>query len=173
MSHIETTTGTLFIAGKAPAKTTSRGLVLTLACAAMAMVGLDTAIVNVALPSIQRDLGVSQSVLQWIVVAYGLLLGGFLLLGGRMTDQLGRRRIFLTGMAVFTGASFLAGIAQDAVPLVIARGIQGFGAALIAPAALSLLAVTSLKAKIALARSVSSVPWVELPDRWALSRAVC
>jgi len=86
-------------------------------------VGLDVAIVNVALPSIQRDLGVSQSALQWIVVAYGLLLGGFLLLGGRMTDQLGRRRVFLAGVAVFTGASFLAGIAQAAGPLIMARAI--------------------------------------------------
>lgn len=125
-----------------PAKRVRRGLVLALACAAQAMVGLDMAIVNVALPSIQRDLGVGYGALQWVVVAYGLLLGGFLLLGGRMTDRLGRRRIFLAGVAVFTGASFLAGAAQHAALLIAARGIQGFGAALIAPAALSVLAVT-------------------------------
>ena len=115
---------------------------LALACAAQGMVGLDMAIVNVALPSIQRDLGVSNGTLQWIVVAYGLLLGGFLLFGGRMTDQLGRRRIFLAGLVVFTGASFLAGAAQQAGLLIAARAVQGFGAALIAPAALSLVGVT-------------------------------
>jgi EmrB/QacA subfamily drug resistance transporter len=117
-------------------------LVLALASAAQAMVSLDLAIVNVALPTIQRDLDVGHGTLQWIVVSYALVLGGFLLLGGRLTDQLGRRRIFLTGLSVFTGASLLAGIAQDAGVLIVARGIQGFGAALIAPAALSLLAVT-------------------------------
>ncbi|RSM86406.1 MFS transporter [Kibdelosporangium aridum] len=115
---------------------------LGLACAAQAMVGLDIAIVNVALPSIQRDLGVSQSSLQWIVVAYGLLLGGFLLVGGRMTDLLGRRRVLLAGLGMFTAASLLAGVAQHAGMLITARGLQGLGGALIAPAALSLLAVT-------------------------------
>lgn len=119
-----------------------QGLVLGLACAAQAMVGLDIAIVNVALPSIQRDLGVSQSSLQWVVVAYGLLLGGFLLVGGRATDLLGRRRILLAGLGLFTAASLLAGVAQHAGMLITARGLQGLGGALIAPAALSLLAVT-------------------------------
>ena len=118
------------------------GFVLALACGAMSMVGLDVAIVNVALPSIQRDLGVSQSSLQWVVVAYGLLLGGFLLVGGRMTDLLGRRRILLAGLGLFTAASLLAGMAQHTGVLIAARGLQGFGGALIAPAALSLLAVT-------------------------------
>jgi len=121
---------------------TRRGLVLALACAAGGMVGLDTAIVNVALPSIQHEFGVGHSTLQWIVVAYGLLLGGFLLFGGRMTDQWGRRRVFVVGLAIFTGASFVAGAAQDAGLLIGARAVQGFGAALVAPAALSLLAVT-------------------------------
>lgn len=118
------------------------GLVLGLACAAQAMVGLDIAIVNVALPSIQRDLGVGQSSSQWVVVAYGLLLGGFLLVGGRMTDLLGRRRILLAGLGLFTAASLLAGVAQHVGVLITARGLQGLGGALIAPAALSLLAVT-------------------------------
>ena len=76
------------------------------------MVVLDIAIVNVALPSIQRDLDVSQSTLQWVVVAYGLMLGGFLLVGGRMADLLGRRRILLDRSGLFTAASLLAGIAQ-------------------------------------------------------------
>ncbi|WP_084628248.1 MFS transporter [Amycolatopsis nigrescens] len=119
-----------------------QGVVLGLACAAQAMVGLDIAIVNVALPSIQRDLGVSQSSVQWVVVAYGLLLGGFLLVGGRMADLLGRRRILLAGLGLFTAASLLAGLAQHGGVLITARGLQGLGGALVAPAALSLLAVT-------------------------------
>ena len=134
---------------KAPSHTTPvrqararPGLVLGLACAATSIVSLDIAIVNVALPSIQGDLGVGQSTLQWIVVAYGLLLGGFLLLGGRMADLLGRRRIFLTGLGAFTAASLVAGVAPSAGVLIAARGLQGLGAALVAPAALSLLAVS-------------------------------
>src|SRR5256886_2301398 len=111
-------------------------------CAAQFMVVLDVAIVNVALPSIQRDLGVSQSTLQWVVIAYGLMLGGFLLFGGRLADLLGRRRILLTGLTIFTVASFLAGISQSIGLLIATRGLQGFGAALVAPAALSILAVT-------------------------------
>jgi EmrB/QacA subfamily drug resistance transporter len=124
------------------ARTGTRGIVLALSCAAQFMVVLDIAIVNVALPSIQRDLGVSQSTLQWVVIAYGLLLGGFLLFGGRMADWLGRRRVFLTGLGVFSVASLVAGVAESAGLLIAARGLQGFGAALVAPAALSILAVT-------------------------------
>nr|CTQ98750.1 transmembrane efflux protein [Kibdelosporangium sp. MJ126-NF4] len=118
------------------------GIVLVLACAAISMVSLDIAIVNVALPSIQRELGVSQGSLQWIVVAYGLLLGGFLLVGGRMTDLLGRRRVLLAGLGLFTAASLVAGVSQHVGVLIAARGLQGLGGALIAPSALSLLAVT-------------------------------
>jgi EmrB/QacA subfamily drug resistance transporter len=124
------------------ARTGTKGVILALTCAAQFMVVLDVAIVNVALPSIQRDLGVSQSTLQWVVIAYGLMLGGFLLFGGRLADLLGRRRILLTGLAIFTGASFLAGVSQSAGLLIAMRGLQGFGAALVAPAALSILAVT-------------------------------
>ncbi len=119
-----------------------RRLVLALACAAMAMVGLDTAIVNVGVPSIQRDLGIDNGTVQWVVVVYGLLLGGFLLVGGRMADHFGRRRMFILGLGVFTVASFLSGSAGGADVLIAARALQGFGAALIAPAALALLAVT-------------------------------
>lgn len=127
---------------KSPRPRAHPGLVLVMACAAQAMVGLDVAIVNVALPSVQRDLGVGQAGLQWIVVAYGLLLGGFLLVGGRLTDLLGRRRILLAGLGLFTAASLAAGLAQHAGVLITARGFQGLGGALITPAALSLLAVT-------------------------------
>jgi EmrB/QacA subfamily drug resistance transporter len=103
---------------------------------------LDIAIVNVALPAIQRELHMDQSTLQWVVIAYGLLLGGFLLMGGRLGDLLGRRRIFLTGLALFSGASLLAGLSQSQELLIGARALQGFGAALVAPTALSILAVT-------------------------------
>jgi EmrB/QacA subfamily drug resistance transporter len=119
----------------------NKRLILALACLAQFMVVLDIAIVNVALPSIQQDLDLRQSTLQWIVIAYGLLLGGFLLLGGRLGDLLGRRRIFLAGLALFSAASLLAGLANSSELLIVARGIQGFGAALIAPSALAILAV--------------------------------
>jgi EmrB/QacA subfamily drug resistance transporter len=121
---------------------TSKGMILALACAAQFMVVLDIAIVNVALPSIQQDLDIGQSTLQWIVIAYGLMLGGFLLLGGRMADLLGRRRVLLTGLTLFSFASLLAGVAGSAELLIGARALQGLGAALIPPAALSILAVT-------------------------------
>ena len=121
---------------------TNRNAVLALTCAAQFMVVLDIAIVNVALPSIQTDLSVGQSTLQWVVIAYGLLLGGFLMFGGRLADLLGRRRVLLGGLTIFTAASLTAGLAQTAELLIVARGVQGFGSALIAPAALSILAVT-------------------------------
>ena len=121
---------------------TSKGIVLFLVCVAQFMVVLDIAIVNVALPSIQRELHIGQSTLQWIVIAYGLMLGGFLLLGGRMADLLGRRRVLLAGLTLFSAASLLAGVAGSAGLLIGARARQGFGAALIPPAALSILAVT-------------------------------
>ncbi len=106
------------------------------------MVVLDIAIVNVALPSIQVDLGFSQENLQWVVSAYALVFGGFLLLGGRAADLLGRRRVFLGGLAVFTVGSLLAGLAWSEASLIGARGIQGLGAAIISPAALSILTTT-------------------------------
>ncbi|MDZ5620380.1 MFS transporter [Nocardioides sp. HM23] len=118
------------------------GLILLLLCAAQFMVVLDIAIVNVALPSIQVDLAMSQDSLQWVVIAYGLMLGGFLLLGGRLADLLGRKRVLISGLAVFTAASLLAGLAESAELLIAARAIQGFGAAMIPPAALSILAIT-------------------------------
>jgi EmrB/QacA subfamily drug resistance transporter len=123
-------------------RSTSKGLVLLLLCVAQFMVVLDIAIVNVALPSIQHDLGIEQGTLQWIVIAYGLMLGGFLLLGGRMADLLGRRRVLVTGLILFSSASLLAGVAESAELLIGARALQGFGAALIPTATLSILAVT-------------------------------
>jgi EmrB/QacA subfamily drug resistance transporter len=106
------------------------------------MVVLDATIVNVALPSIQSDLHLSEGNLQWIVNAYTLVFGGFLLLGGRAGDLLGRKRLFLVGLLIFTVASLLDGLASTHGTLVGARALQGFGAALIAPAALSIIATT-------------------------------
>jgi EmrB/QacA subfamily drug resistance transporter len=119
-----------------------RWLALALLCVVQFMVVLDIAIVNVALPSIQADLGFSQSDLQWVISAYALVFGGFLLLGGRTADMLGRRRVFLVGIVVFTAASLMAGLAWSEASLISARAIQGLGAAIITPAALSILSVT-------------------------------
>jgi EmrB/QacA subfamily drug resistance transporter len=112
---------------------------LALLCAVQFMVVLDIAIVNVALPSIKTDLGFSQENLQWVISAYALLFGGFLLLGGRAADLLGRRRLFLAGIVVFTGASLVSGLAWNEEALIGARALQGLGAAIISPAALSIL----------------------------------
>jgi EmrB/QacA subfamily drug resistance transporter len=117
-------------------------LALALLSAVQFMVVLDIAIVNVALPSIQVDLGFSQENLQWVISAYALVFGGFLLLGGRAADLLGRRRIFIAGVIVFTVASLLAGLAWSEASLIAARALQGLGAAIISPAALSILSTT-------------------------------
>jgi EmrB/QacA subfamily drug resistance transporter len=117
-------------------------LALALLSVVQFMVVLDIAIVNVALPSIQVDLGFSQENLQWVISAYALVFGGFLLLGGRAADLLGRRLIFLTGVVVFTVSSLLAGLAWSEASLIAARAFQGLGAAIITPAALSILSTT-------------------------------
>jgi EmrB/QacA subfamily drug resistance transporter len=106
------------------------------------MVVLDIAIVNVALPSIQTDLGFSQANLQWVISAYALVFGGFLLLGGRTADLLGRRRVFMAGLILFTIGSLLCGFAWSEASLIGARAIQGLGAATISPAALAILMTT-------------------------------
>jgi EmrB/QacA subfamily drug resistance transporter len=115
---------------------------LALLCAVQFMVVLDIAIVNVALPSIKLDLDFSQENLQWVISAYALVFGGFLLLGGRLADILGRRRIFITGLIVFSIGSFLCGMAWSETSLIAARAVQGLGAAAITPAALSILMTT-------------------------------
>jgi EmrB/QacA subfamily drug resistance transporter len=115
---------------------------LALLCTVQFMVVLDIAVVNVALPSIQTDLGFSQENLQWVISAYALMFGGFLLLGGRAADLLGRRRVFLAGIVVFTAASVLSGLAWSEASLIGARALQGLGAAIISPAALSILTTT-------------------------------
>jgi len=122
-------------------------LALGLLSAVQFMVVLDIAIVNVALPSIQVDLGFSQENLQWVISAYALVFGGFLLLGGRAADLLGRRRIFLAGTIVFTISSLLAGLAWSEASLIGARAFQGLGAAVITPAALSILSTTFVEGR--------------------------
>ena len=105
------------------------------------MVVLDTAIVNVALPTIQEDLGFAPENLQWVVTVYGLTFGGFLLLGGRAGDILGRRRLFITGLVLFAGFSLLCGFASSSGMLIAGRALQGFGAALLAPSVFSIVSV--------------------------------
>ncbi len=102
-------------------------IALVLICATQFMVVLDVAIVNVALPSIQSALGFSQENLQWVVSAYTLTFGGFLLLGGRMADLLGRRRVFMAGLVLFSAASLACGLAQTDTFLIAARAVQGVG----------------------------------------------
>jgi EmrB/QacA subfamily drug resistance transporter len=122
-------------------------LALALLSVVQFMVVLDIAIVNVALPSIQVDLGFSEQNLQWVLSAYALFFGGFLLLGGRAADLLGRRRIFLVGIVLFTVASLLAGLAWSEASLISARALQGLGAAIITPAALSILSTTFVEGR--------------------------
>ncbi len=117
-------------------------IVLVIVCLAQFMVVLDISIVNVALPSIQKSLGFSEANLQWVVTAYSLTFGGLLLLGGRLADLFGRRRIFLLGLVLFTGSSLLGGFAQNQGTLIAARALQGVGAAVLSPATLTILTVT-------------------------------
>jgi EmrB/QacA subfamily drug resistance transporter len=119
-----------------------RWLILAVTVTAQFMVILDVAVVNVALPAIKTDLHFSQENLQWVVTAYAILFGGALLLGGRLADLLGRRRLFVIGVSVFTLGSLLSGLAWSADALIAARGIQGVGGALLSPAALSILVTT-------------------------------
>src|SRR2546427_7470633 len=115
---------------------------LAVVIAAQFMVILDIAIVNVALPSIKTDLHFSQSNLQWVIPAYAILFGGVLMLGGRLADVLGRRRLFVSGVTVFAVSSLLSGLAWSEGSLIAFRALQGLGGALLAPAALSMLMTT-------------------------------
>jgi EmrB/QacA subfamily drug resistance transporter len=115
---------------------------LALVCVAMFMTVLDVSIVNVALPSIKTALGVSDKTLQWVLIAYTITFGGFLLLGGRAADLLGRRRMFMTGMALFAAASLVCGLAGSIGVLIAARAVQGVGAAIVSPATLSIITTT-------------------------------
>src|SRR5881398_3271533 len=119
-----------------------RWFALAVIVAAQFMVVLDIAIVNVALPSIKTDLHFSQESLQWVITAYSIFFGGVLLLGGRLADLLGRRRLFVAGLALFTVSSLLDGLAWSERSLIAFRSLQGLGAALLSPAALSMLTTT-------------------------------
>src|SRR3989440_7542632 len=116
-----------------------RWLALAVIVAAQFMVVLDVAIVNVALPSIKNDLHFSQQNLQWVITAYSILFGGALLLGGRLADLLGRRRLFVAALALFAVASLLSGLAWSEGSLIAFRALQGLGGALLSPPALALL----------------------------------
>ena len=126
---------------------TNPWVILVLVCIAQFMVILDATVVNVALPSIQKDLGLSEANLQWIVNAYTLVFGGFLLLGGRAGDLLGRKRLFLAGVVVFTVASLLNGLATNSTWLISTRALQGLGAAFISPAALAIISTIFAEGK--------------------------
>ena len=119
-----------------------RWLTLAVVGAAFFMTVLDVAIVNVAIPSIQTKLHTTPATVEWVLIAYSITFGGFLLLGGRMADLLGRRRIFLVGLTLFTLASLLCGLAWSIGVLIAARAVQGVGAAIISPAALSIVSTT-------------------------------
>jgi MFS family permease len=121
------------------------------------MVILDASIVNVALPTIKRELAISQDSLSWD--AYILMFGGFLLFGGRLADRLGRRLVFIGGIAVFSSASLVCGIAQSEDTLLVARGFQGLGAAMVSPAALSIIVTTSPRGRSATVRSRCGLRW--------------
>src|SRR5690242_9819373 len=141
MSGDRRTTGD-FTLSQTQTPTERKGLALALLALAQFVVVLDASIVNVALPSIGRDLHFSPDNLSWVVNAYTLTFGGFLLLGGRLADLLGRRRLFVIGLILFAFASLAGGLAQSSGWLIAARAVQGLGAALLSPAALSILTNT-------------------------------
>src|ERR1043165_6081620 len=116
-----------------------RWLALYVLCTGVLMIVLDTTIVNVALPSIRQDLKFTETTLVWVVNAYMLTFGGFLLLGGRLGDLYGHRRLFLAGLVLFTLASLACGLSTAQVPLIVARAIQGVGGAVVTAVALSLI----------------------------------
>jgi EmrB/QacA subfamily drug resistance transporter len=127
---------------RAESPPSNRWLILVIACLAQFMVVLDSTIVNVALPSIQRGLHFSASTLPWVINGYTLFFGGFLMLGGRAADLLGRRRLFIAGVVLFSAASLLNGLAQSSGMLIAGRALQGLGGALVSPAAMSIITTT-------------------------------
>jgi EmrB/QacA subfamily drug resistance transporter len=134
--------GGLAAAGERATGVSGPWLVIVIVCVAQSMVVLDATIVNVALPSIERGLRFTPSSLQWVINMYTLIFGGFLLLGGRAGDLIGRKRVFGAGVVLFSGASLLNGLAQSSAMLIAGRGLQGLGAALLAPAVLSIITTT-------------------------------
>src|SRR5258707_4705117 len=136
LSHREALTDDL---APTTGRSSGRWFALIVLCLGALMIVLDTTIVNVALPSIRQDLGFSETSLAWVVNAYLLTFGGFLLLGGRLGDLFGHRRLFLIGITLFTLASLACGLANSQAFLIIARGIQGLGGAVVSAVSLSLL----------------------------------
>src|SRR6266568_475260 len=136
LSHREALTDEL---ASTTGRSSGRWFALIVLCSGSLMIVLDTTIVNVALPSIRRDLGFSQTSLAWVVNAYLLTFGGFLLLGGRLGDLFGHRRLFLAGISLFTLASLVCGLSQSQGLLVSARAVQGLGGAVVSAIALSLI----------------------------------
>jgi MFS family permease len=150
------------------------GLSLMVVATAQLMLVLDDSIANIALPSIQRDLAVSASALPWVINAYVLAFGALLLFGGRVGDLFGRRRVLRIGLVVFTVASLLGGLAPSAGLLVAARGLQGVGAALVAPNVLALIATTFPVGKprnsaMAVYAAMSAVGITPVGSCWAAS----
>jgi EmrB/QacA subfamily drug resistance transporter len=125
-----------------PGSRVNANAVLAVVAIAQFMVVLDATVVNVALPTIKVDVGFSEQSLSWVLNAYTLIFGGFLLLGGRLADRLGRRRLFVVGIALFSGASLICGLSQSEGMLLVARGLQGLGGAMVSPAALSIILTT-------------------------------
>jgi EmrB/QacA subfamily drug resistance transporter len=125
-----------------PPRSVNKWVVLVIACMAQFMVILDATVVNIALPSVQRALHFSPANLQWVVNGYTLIFGGFLLLGGRAADLLGRKRLFVAGVVLFSVASLINGFAQSSATLIAGRGLQGLGGALVSPAALAIITTT-------------------------------
>jgi EmrB/QacA subfamily drug resistance transporter len=142
--------GVSAIAAKPDRRQTSRvnpNAVLAVVAVAEFMVILDASIVNVALPAIKRSFGFSEQNLTWVLNSYTLICGGFLLLGGRLADRLGRRRLFMAGIALFSTASLVCGLSQSGGELLVARGFQGLGGAMVSPAALSIILTTFAEGK--------------------------
>lgn len=135
----ETETGPGAESGAVGTRSTRTWAVILAACAGQFLVVLDVSVVNVALPSMRTDLGLSTIGLQWVLNAYSIAFAGFMLLGGRAADIFGRKRMFLAGLGVFTVASLAGGLAQEGWQLLAARGVQGLGAAVLAPATLTIL----------------------------------
>src|SRR5436189_6145864 len=138
LSHREALTDDL---APTTGRSSGRWFALMVLCLGALMIVLDTTIVNVALPSIRRDLGFSETSLAWVVNAYLLTFGGFLLLAGRLGDLFGQKRVFLFGIAEFTIASLLCGLSNSQTFLIVARAIQGLGAAVVSAIALSLIMI--------------------------------
>ena len=167
------TTSALHRGGDLPSSRERSNLLLVVICLAQFMVILDVSIVNVALPSIRSGLHFGTTGLQWVVNAYTITFGGFLLLGGRAADLLGRRRVFLAGTALFSFASLLCAFASSRGLMIGARALQGLGGAVLSPASLSIITTPSLRAHSVIARSACGVRWPGLGAPPACCSAVC